>query len=407
MASRGTSSSRSGMIEVLDHQRDAIVDRGLARIRHEIPAYAAMTSPSFVADVREHVDLHHEGVTRSLGCGHALRREDLGFVRPRASRRVGQIPLDAFMQAFRIYQEELWDAMVSASDGAPARDAALDSVGIVIRYMNLGAAEAAQAYLDAEGLLMAQGERVRRDLLEDLLAGRMPAPGAKLNAAREAGLVPATASVLIAAHPVSAPEGRDLRSVGLTLSRAVGTALSPLTVVRQDEVVIVASVERSIDEIIERLDAAREALVREGMPMAIGVSTLQEGLARMRAAYDEALAALEGVRTTGGVVALPALSALDCLAMFGTDTARRRINPAIRRFVAEDLAEEGVLTATLLEYVAADLNTKVAAERLFVHPNTARYRLARIEERTGCNLRSISDVVDLLIALRVEPRDAG
>ena len=60
-----------------------------------------------------------------------------------------------------------------------------------------------------------------------------------------------------------------------------------------------------------------------------------------------------------------------------------------------------MLTTTLQEYVASDFNTKVAAERLFVHPNTARYRLGKIEERTGCDLRHVADVLDLLIALRV------
>jgi sugar diacid utilization regulator len=112
------------------------------------------------------------------------------------------------------------------------------------------------------------------------------------------------------------------------------------------------------------------------------------------------MTALERVQATGGVVALPALSAFDCLALFGHETARRRIAPAIKRFVAEDLAEGGVLTTTLLAYVACDFNTKVAAERLFIHTNTARYRLGKIEERTGCDLRRVADVLDLLIAVR-------
>ena len=101
------------------------------------------------------------------------------------------------------------------------------------------------------------------------------------------------------------------------------------------------------------------------------------------------------------MVALPALSAFDCLALFGPAAARRRIPPKVRQIVLDDLAEDRVLTTTLLEYVASNLNTKVAAERLFVHPNTARYRLGKIEERTGCDLRCIADVIDLLIALRV------
>ena len=37
-----------------------------------------------------------------------------------------------------------------------------------------------------------------------------------------------------------------------------------------------------------------------------------------------------------------------------------------------------------------------------MHPNTARYRLAKIEERTGLDLRSFGDVQELLIAVRVE-----
>jgi DNA-binding PucR family transcriptional regulator len=70
-------------------------------------------------------------------------------------------------------------------------------------------------------------------------------------------------------------------------------------------------------------------------------------------------------------------------------------------FVQQDLAEGGVLSQTLLAYVAADLNAKAASERLHVHVNTTHYRLGKIAERTGRDLRSISDVLDLLIAIRL------
>jgi DNA-binding PucR family transcriptional regulator len=38
--------------------------------------------------------------------------------------------------------------------------------------------------------------------------------------------------------------------------------------------------------------------------------------------------------------------------------------------------------------------------------NTVRYRLKRIEERTGCDLRRLPEVLDLLIAIHVA-RDAA
>ena len=392
----------AGLIDALTARRDEIIEKGLHRIRTEIPEYRAIVDPAFVEDVRQHVALHHDAMTRSVAARRPPVREDFAFMRGRATRRVGRIPLAAFMQAFRIYQEEFWDALLAGADGEAARSSAIEAAGTIIRYINLAAAEAAEVYLEAERLLHAQGERVRRDLLEDLLAGRAPAPGPKLTAAREAGLVPGAECILIAAHPVSAPhDERQLRSAAVALTRAVGGVVAPVAVVRHEEVVVVTTVDRPVEALIEALEGAQEQLAGEGVPLAIGISTLQTGLDRMPDAYAEAESALERVRASGGVVALPALSAFDCLALFGPDTARRRIPPKVREFVEQDLAEDRVLTTTLLEYVASDFNTKVAAERLFVHPNTARYRLGKIEERTGCDLRHVADVLDLLIALRV------
>ena len=82
-------------------------------------------------------------------------------------------------------------------------------------------------------------------------------------------------------------------------------------------------------------------------------------------------------------------------------SARRLIAPEIESFVAEDRAHGGHLIDTLLAYADADLNAKAAAEALLIHPNTAHYRLARIEERTGSDLRRLPDVIDLLIAIRL------
>jgi len=405
--------------EILRFHEDEIVDKGLARIRSEIPEYRRIEETGFVDDVREHIDLHHDALIRSLAAGRPLDRDELGFIRPRATRRVGRIPLPAFMQAFRIYTEELWDAVVGGACDEATRAVALQSAGTVIRYMNVAAAEAAEVYVDAERMLHAHGERVRRDLMEDLLAGRPPASGPKLTAAREAGLDPPAACILIAAVPLTSPQEEGLlRSAAAAVARAVGRAVSPLTVVRHDEVLVIAPLQRELGELLERLQAVQSQLADEGIPLAVGVSTVQDDLRRIDDAYGEAITALERVRCSGGVVALPALSAFECLTLFGHETARlsafecltlfghetarRRIPPAIKQFVADDLAEGRVLTSTLLEYVAADLNTKVAAERLFVHPNTARYRLGKIEERTSCDLRRVADVLDLLIAIQVE-----
>jgi hypothetical protein len=390
------------LVDALRERQAEIVERGLDQIWAEIPAYGKVHDPKFREDVRQHVDTHHDLILRSIAAGRAPDLEDLGFMRPVATRRVGRIPLGDFMHAFRIYHEVFWAALQEHATDDETRAAALDAASVVMRHINSSASEAGQAYVEAEQLALAHGDRVRRDLLDDLLAGRPPAPGPKLMAAHDAGLHLPVPCVVVVAVPLEPPDGEHtLRAVALSLSRAIGSSLRPLVVTRHDELVVIARVERDVEALVADLCSVQTRLAAEGTVLAIGMSAVQNGLERTAHAYAEAQAGLERVRGAGGVVALPVLSAFDCLTLFGRETARGRIPANVRQFVAEDLADGRVLIATLLEYVASDFNAKLTAERLFVHPNTARYRLGKIEERTGCDLRRVSDVLDLLIAVRV------
>jgi sugar diacid utilization regulator len=192
-----------------------------------------------------------------------------------------------------------------------------------------------------------------------------------------------------------------LRSAETALVRALGTQVRPLTSVRRDEIVVVAPAERlDASGLAAALGDVQRRLAEQQLNLAIGVGTVQERLSGLPEAYREALGALERLGSEGGVVALPALRPFDYLTRFGHETVRRLVPDAVRRFVNEDLAEGGVLTSTLLEYVAVDLNVKAAAERLHLHANTAHYRLARIEERTGYDVRRLADVLDLVIAVQ-------
>jgi PucR C-terminal helix-turn-helix domain/GGDEF-like domain len=385
---------------------ETILDDSIEGMREEIPSYRS-ADPAMLESVREHVRLHFEALMSSLSEGRSITREDLLFVRPAATYRARSgVPLSDFMQAFRIGQREIWRGLAAGVTDEETREAALSVVEEVIQYVNLASTHAAEVYAEVEGLLQAQGERVRRDLLNELLEGRLPEPGPRLDATREAGLERDARCFVVAA--VSRGEPADehaLRSAASAIARACGGAVPPLTVVRGDEIVVVAPLDGGEPEAVaEAIRASQARLAEGGIPLAIGVSTVHPGLQRVPAAYREARAARERLDAGEGVVALLTMSAFQYLTMIGDETASGLISEPVREFVKQDLAEGGELSKTLLAYVEADLNAKAASEQLHVHVNTAHYRLGKIAERTGCDLRRVSDVLELVIAINLARR---
>lgn len=66
----------------------------------------------------------------------------------------------------------------------------------------------------------------------------------------------------------------------------------------------------------------------------------------------------------------------------------------------EDRGEFGtVLLETLRVYLSSGQNVAKAAEELFIHPNTLRYRVQKYQEITGANMSSLDTVVRIAWAL--------
>jgi DNA-binding PucR family transcriptional regulator len=66
---------------------------------------------------------------------------------------------------------------------------------------------------------------------------------------------------------------------------------------------------------------------------------------------------------------------------------RDRHADALRRLVDYDRRRQAELCRTLEEYLARRGNISATAQALYVHPNTLRQRLRRIEEITGLDVR--------------------
>ncbi|NBM20637.1 CdaR family transcriptional regulator [Streptomyces sp. GC420] len=392
------------VLEAVEASLHRVVADAVEAIWAQVPAYGRSSDERLREDVTYHVETVFRALLTSVRERRPAQPSDFPKTWSQARRRVRQgVSLADFLQAFRIGQLTLWDGIVAVTRGdADARDAAMALAGQVMHLIEVGSAVAAESYLDEQQFQLADSDRLRRDALEDLLARRDVTSGPKHALLRSAGLEPGARLVVISAVPVTPlTDDRLLRDAASSLRKAGARGTPGLTVVRQQEIVGLSPVPSGADEAVDRAGKAVAALERQGIRLAVGISTVRERLAEVPDAYAEACLAREGLGGQAGVVALPVLSCFDYLVLRDDPTARRLVRPELRRFIEEDVRREGVLVRTFLAYTACNLNAKTAAERLHLHVNTAYYRLERIAERTGCDLRSFGDVVELLIAVRL------
>ena len=399
---------RARILSTLLGRIDAVTEAGVAAIRNEIPAYGAQRDERFLADLASQVRLNYSTTLSAMLEDRVVTADDIAFIRGAAMRRAESgLALEDYLAAYRVGQLVLWDAMVACADDSPAgREAALTLAAPLIRFIHVASTLAGQAYVEFRQLAIAEADRHRRDLLEVLLAGELPARGPLSVTARAHGIGSDTRTLVVAAAPAgpqSPPEA--MQAASIAVARA-GVGESALVVVRQGEIVTVAPLGPGGDltRLCERIEELQERLSAEGTPLAIGVSTIAVGVAELPRAYQEARTARECLGGQPGVVAIPRLAPFEYLVLRADETARRVVDPTIRAFLAEDRARGGVLCSTLQAFARADLNLRATADQLHVHPNTAQYRLRRIEERTGRNPRRIADLLDLLVAISLERR---
>ena len=66
----------------------------------------------------------------------------------------------------------------------------------------------------------------------------------------------------------------------------------------------------------------------------------------------------------------------------------------------EDQAKSSRLIATLERYLDCHCHIKQTSGRLYIHANTLRYRLSRIQELLGCDINNPVDRLNLTVALK-------
>ncbi|MEU0005734.1 helix-turn-helix domain-containing protein [Streptomyces sp. NPDC006314] len=399
---------RQRILHAVHDRVEEVAETAVEVMRAEIPSYA-LQDERFFDDVREQVLEHYRMQLAALAGDRDMAPEDLVFSRAAALRRArAGFALEDWISAFRVGRQVLWDALLDcAGTSAEAQQAALSLVTPLMRYVDYASTHAAQAYVEYQQHVVADADRERRDLLDQLLTGVVPTRGPLFAAAQAYGIGPRSPMMAVVAVCVGDTRSGDLTTAenGYATSASISVA-GPwagrtLVVVRHGEVVAVPVVRAGMnaEDICAHFEAVQRRLARGGTMLSMGISTVAQGACELPRAYQEARAALDLVPGGGGVAALPRLSPFDYLALRADDLARQLVDPRVRALLEEDRGRGDPLAATIRAFAEADLNLRLAADRLRVHHNTAHYRLRRIEERTGRNPRRIADLLELLVAL--------
>jgi hypothetical protein len=386
--------------QIHDHALE-LCDDVVHALSTEIPEFSAVTD-EFLKEVRDTLVVGATLAARASLSGHRLNHADVAFSPRTFAAKIAQrgIPLEAYLRGFRIVQREYWNAIATYAPPSPERDKAVLLLSSeLVRFTHLLSDAAAQGYLEYERSTVAEDDRHRRDLAETLLAGEPVTGRAALELARSHG-IGAEAHLAVVVAVGSPPLSADELYLACAALGGIG-GTRPLVAARHEEIVMFAATRAGADprRLVEPLVAVQEDLAGQGIVLAVGMSTITEGGAGLPRAYGEARMALDLVGPGGGVTALPLLSTFRYLALRADATAWHLVDPAVRELLDSDRARGGTLIATLRAFADADLNLRLAAQKLKVHHNTAQYRLQRIQERTGRNPRHIADLIELLTAI--------
>jgi GAF domain-containing protein len=370
-----------------------------SRLRIDALTNLAELSERIVA-VSGREELYHVltgGVRRLLGCDACqllLRNGEDGQFELVASEPPGELP-EPHVESragLRHDREEL-GALVAVRSGVVTFPAQHDEL------LQAVANQAALALRNAEHIERLTAENLVRALFEALDDG---APDVAETHARAAGCDLDRPHVLIQARPAAG--GADARPWPVVAER-IETRLRNL-----EAGALVDPGRDALRALLPLAPAATHgdvASLRElatSERVAIGMSAVRSGAGgadqSLRQAHDAATIA-RALAPDGGALAYDELGAYRYLVHLAIDDAPHdRLCEAVERLLDYDARRETQLLATLEQYLADRRVGTATARKLFIHANTLRQRLDRIEKLTGIELAN-EDLLSLELAVKL------
>jgi len=374
----------TGIADLIEPELDAVTAEILAAIAAEVPEYARPLEGDFGRGVRRGVSealRQFVALIRDPGAGRGVGREvyvELG----RGELRQGRT-LDSLQAAYRVGARVAWRRLSIAVRGADLDAEALSLLAeAIFAYIDELSADSVEGYAEAQAEREDERRRRRRELASLFVRSPPPAAADARAAAQVAGWsLPGRVAALACAEDDLPTVARRLPADSLTaVLDGIGCVLFP----DPDGPRRAAPLERAAS----------------GAVLAVGPAGPVSGLPESWRLARGALAVAEaGALPARGPVRaddhLAELLLAEGSALVGRIAARRLrpLEPLTPKAAAR-------MRETALAYVRHGGNSVAMAAELHLHPQTVRYRIARLRELFGAELDDPDARFELEIALR-------
>ena len=304
------------------------------------------------------------------------------------------VPITAVSSAYRIGFRYMWEATVAEARRRriPA-ETILDAAAYIMQAQDDFTRAMLDAYREQLTRQLLRREQDRSALVEAVLFGRITDTRSLWDAADLLRLPTSGPFVVVAAQ---------VREIGRAVLPDIESRLdardirSAWRLLPDQQVGIVALRGPARDNLLDVLRAAAVAPVGVSAPFG-DLTDTSEALRLARIALVGNAPDDDPIRVFDDApLALAAVSAPELMRRVGTNV--------LGGLDTLPPGERAVLLETFDAWLAADGSTSTAASAIFVHPNTVRHRLRRLEERTGRSLSRPRDVAELCLAVEVRRR---
>ncbi|MEU4170421.1 helix-turn-helix domain-containing protein [Streptomyces sp. NPDC026665] len=303
------------------------------------------------------------------------------------------VPLADTLHAYRIGSELLWTEILAEARRHPevTDDLLVSQSTMFWSLSGLFAEAVAVAYRETAAELTSRGQARRSALVEALFTGIIT-DRTLWEAARELGL-PEHGPYAVAVAATGTPGEEPLAGAEAALRQA--HLPSAWRLLPDEQLALIALPSETAERTCLRI--LRDARAR------VGFSPAFRSLRDTPRALRFARLALAGLEGTAPGVARFDDNPLAMVVAAAPAEAAHLAEVVLRPVLDLPAGERTRLLRTLEHWFAATGSAAATARNLFVHPNTVRYRLRRVEELTGRSLsdpRALADMGAALLAVR-------